>query len=380
MTTATSATGVLHGLETPAVVIDRERLEANIALAARIARDGGVALRPHIKTHKSIAIARRQLAAGAAGVTSAKSEEAEVFLRAGVPRLTLAHPLIAREKIDRLLGAAHDAGAEVSFICDSPTGVEAIAAAAAVARAVTPLYVKVNVGLNRCGVDSASDQALALAREIARRPSLRFAGLFSHAGNAYGAGSAQGVRTVAAKERATMTALAARLREAGIEVPAVSVGSTPTLLANDGFEGLTEIRPGNYVFLDLTQVTLGVARIEQVALSVVATVVSRNASYAIIDAGSKVLSSDRGPHGSDSLSGHGLAFPLDGSGLGLTVARLSEEHGFIEHGGAALPVGARVRIVPNHACVVANLARELHVVSADGGHELWPVDARALVR
>lgn len=376
-----AASRVLAETETPFVAIDRRRLSANIARVAEIARAGMCRLRPHIKTHKSPVIARQQLAAGAVGVTSAKCEEALVFLNGGVPSLTLAHPLVDPAKVARLLRAAADRAAEVRFIADSLVGIEAIASAARAAGRQVPVFLKIDVGLGRCGVPPESAAAPQLAQAIARTPGLVFQGLLAHAGHAYGAGTAEGVRRAAAAERLAMTGLAESLRRSGLDVPEVSVGSTPTVLANAGLDGITEIRPGNYVFLDLTQVALGVAGLTDVALSVVGTVVSRNDTYAIIDAGSKVLSSDRGPHGSDALQGYGLAFAMGaGQGeAGLPVAKLSEEHGFVAHAGRELRIGSRLRVFPNHACVVANLARSLWAFDADGGIEEWPVEARALV-
>ena len=370
----------LQGLETPAVVIEQSKLQANIDLGAEIASAGGVLIRPHVKTHKSISIARLQLAAGATGVTSAKSEEAEVFLRNGIQSLTLAHPLVDSVKIVRLIQVAAEQDADVRFIADSLVGIEVIGAAAADFGRVAPVFVKVDVGLGRCGVDPAGPQAEVLAKAIVRSENLQFCGLLSHAGHAYAATGPDGVHAIASRERETMKELADRLRSIGIEVPEISVGSTPTLLAHDGFEGLTEVQPGNYVFLDLTQVALGLTSLSQIALSVIATVVSCNSDYAIIDAGSKVLSSDRGPHGSDNLKGYGLAFPLDDSlEQGMTVARLSEEHGFVYHKGHVLRIGSRLRIFPNHSCVVTNLAASLWIVDENGKLEEWPVDARACV-
>jgi D-serine deaminase-like pyridoxal phosphate-dependent protein len=178
-----------------------------------------------------------------------------------------------------------------------------------------------------------------------------------------------------------MTGLAGRLRAEGIDVPEVSVGSTPTTLLHDGFEGITEIRPGNYVFMDRTQVALGVAASEDVALWVATTVVSANDRYAIVDAGSKVLSSDRGPHGSTSVAGYGLAWRCDAPDAPpLPLVALSEEHGFVEHGGRPPAVGTRMVILPNHSCTVVNLAEELIVAAEDGTTQRWPVDARAHVR
>jgi D-serine deaminase-like pyridoxal phosphate-dependent protein len=371
----------LAGLETPAIVIDRPILEANIAMAAALARRHNVALRPHIKTHKSPLIAKLQLDAGAAGITASKTDEALVFIEAGVASVTVAYPLVDRAKIGRLIRSAQAHGTDLRIVADSADGLAALSSEARARSHRLPVFLKVDVGLHRCGVDPALPASRDLALALGRSPSLRFAGLLAHAGHAYGAGSPDGVRQIANQERHLLLGFAADLRKAGLEVPEISVGSTPTVIFNDGFEGLTEARPGNYVFMDMTQVALGVARPEQVALSVLATVVSRNDRYAIVDAGSKVMSSDRGPHGADSVRGFGAVFPLeDPDGAALTLARLSEEHGFVEHGGRDLKIGSRVRIVPNHSCPVANLADRFVAIDASGSTDYWPVEGRGCVR
>lgn len=169
-----------------------------------------------------------------------------------------------------------------------------------------------------------------------------------------------------------------RLEDAGLRVPEVSIGSTPTVAATDDFSGVTEIRPGNYVFYDLTQYRLGVCNPGDLALFVMADVVSVNRDYAIVNAGSKSLSSDAGAHGTGG-AGFGLALPLDGSEP-FNVVKLSEEHGFLERKGRGVRVGQRVFIAPNHACPIANLFDELTAVDADGKTHAWPVSARGKVR
>jgi D-serine deaminase-like pyridoxal phosphate-dependent protein len=371
----------LSGLETPAVVIDRPILEANIAAGAALARQHKLALRPHIKTHKSPAVAQLQLAAGAAGVTASKTDEALVFIEAGIPSVTVAYPLIDRAKIGRLIRSAKAHGTDLRIVADSTDGIAALSDAARMQSHRLPVFLKVDVGLHRCGVDPALPASRDLALALDRSPDLRFAGLLAHAGHAYGAGTPEGVHKIAGEERTLLLDFAAGLRKAGLEVPEISVGSTPTVFLNDGFDGLTEARPGNYVFMDMTQLALGVARPEQVALSVLATVISRNDRYAIVDAGSKVMSSDRGPHGADNLRGFGTVLALEApEAPAMTLVRLSEEHGFIEHGGSDLKIGARVRIIPNHACPVANLADRYALIGADGGMEYWPIEARGCVR
>lgn len=369
----------LHALETPAVVIDGAVLERNLARAAEIARRASVALRPHVKTHKSLMIAARQIAGGAVGLTTAKCSEALVFIENGFSDVLVAYPLTDPRKLARLTGAARRTGARLRLIADSEAGVTALGDAATEAGMKLEVMVKVDVGLHRCGVDPGGPRALALARRIEAHPALVFAGLLSHAGHAYGLDGPDAVRAVAEAERQTMVTLAERLRAAGVAVPVVSVGSTPTVWLAERFDGLTEIRPGNSVFMDLTQVSLGVARRADIALSVLASVVSVNDRFAIVDAGSKTLSSDKGPHGSDRLAGYGLACRLDRPGEDLPVAGLSEEHGFIAHGGQPFVVGERVRIWPNHACPVVNLARSIVFLGPDGQTEPRPVDAAACV-
>lgn len=369
----------LHRVATPAVVLDLGVMRRNIAAGARIAHSAGVGLRPHVKTHKSLRLAAMQLAAGAAGLTAAKPAEAAVFLKAGVPAVTVAYPVLRREGIEALLGAAVLGASQVRFVVDSEGGLDVVASVAQRQGVVLPVYMEVDTGLSRCGVRPSSPAASSLGRQLASTRRIDFLGLLSHAGQAYAAAGATGVRAVAAGERLDLVSLASRLQQEGIDVRERSVGSTPTVFLNDGFDGLTEIRPGNYVFMDLVQVALGAARLSDIALQVLATVVSVNPDFAIVDAGSKVLSSDKAPHGSDALSGHGIAFALR-DGVRSTMVKLSEEHGFVRHPSErTLNLGERVRVLPNHACPVANLAAEYIVLDPGGATERWPVDAAGMV-
>jgi D-serine deaminase-like pyridoxal phosphate-dependent protein len=214
---------------------------------------------------------------------------------------------------------------------------------------------------------------------IVDSPQLTLGGIISHAGHAYSASDRDAVAAIAREEQAIMRDVAGQIAGAGLRVPCISVGSTPTVWACDHYENTTEIRPGNYVFMDLTQASLGLVTRADIALTVLATVVSRNDTYAIVDAGSKVLSSDRGPHGSTRLTGYGVAVPVGSDHAGMPVVSLSEEHGFIVHGGENLEIGDRIRIYPNHACPVINLARTVQVINEDGSVELWPIDAHGTV-
>ncbi len=365
-------------LETPAVLVDSARLAANIARVADIARRAGVALRPHVKTHKSLEIARMQLAAGACGLTCSKADEALVFIRGGAPSVTCAYPIADPRKLDRLLQAAGEAGCDLRLMADSRAVAVALSAAAIRNRRTVPVYLKIDVGLHRCGLAHDDPALPLLGAYVHEAPGLTLAGILSHAGQAYGANSAAGVRAVARTEASLMRSARDRLLAAGLPVAEVSVGSTPTVLASDDTEGVTEIRPGNYVFMDRTPLRLGLCEEHEVALTVLATVVGVNDRYALTDAGSKVLSSDGGAHGAPGSGGFGLAWPEDG-GRPLPVARLSEEHGWLEHGGDFPAVGSRVRILPNHACVVANLAECLFLTGEEEPRALT-VDARGRTR
>jgi D-serine deaminase-like pyridoxal phosphate-dependent protein len=370
-----------EAIDTPAVVIDKARLIANIE-RARALVPSHVTLRPHIKTHKCHEIARLQLEHGASGLTCAKPGEAVVMLTGGAPSVTVAYPIVAPAGAQRVMRTARERGAEARFVADSIDGVAAIAAAAASVGGPWPVYMEVDSGLKRCGVDPRGEAALAVAQAINGAKGLSFAGLFTHEGHAYGGKTPEGVRAIAAEVKEALSALKARVEKAGIAVPAVSTGSTPTLYANAGWEVSSEARPGNYVFADLTPVKLGLVPPTHIALAVVASVVSRNDAYAIIDAGSKTLTSDLAPHSAGGAASYGNAYPLD-SGAAcapLTVARLSEEHGFLALDGRSLKIGSRVLIFPNHACPVANLVDELTVLSADGGVERWHVAARGAIR
>ncbi|MCA1944190.1 MAG: alanine racemase [Desulfovibrio sp.] len=385
-------------LETPAVLVDRARLDANIHRMQAKAAALGVALRPHAKSHKSVEVARLQLAAGAVGLTVATVEEACAFLQAGISSLTMAYPQPQSAKLDRCMALAIAQGAELQFVADGLPVLTALADAAArhprsAANAHGDsrwgVFLKVDVGLGRCGVAPESGVLVELAQAISRFPALRLAGILSHAGHAYAAADRQGVAAIAGDETLKMALARMRLEDAGFPPPVVSVGATPTALAAESFPGQQELRPGNYVFLDLQAVRLGLATLDDPALWVLATVVSRNWKYCILDAGSKTLSSDAGPHGmilpadadaDADLPRHGLAFPLrlesPGDADGYPIVKLSEEHAFMVHHGIGPRVGEQVRILPAHACSVANLTEQLTVIHTDGRLEAWPVLAR----
>jgi D-serine deaminase-like pyridoxal phosphate-dependent protein len=343
--------------ETPNVVVDEPTLVRNIAaMAALVGKQA--ALHPHVKTHKSVEIARLQCAHGAAGFTAARAYEAKMLIENGLTPVTLAYPLISSQTIRSLLSIV-DRSEDIRFIADSDLTLDALKQAALESDLVAHVFLKVDVGLHRCGIDPQSVDGLNLAQKIDSDPHLRFAGLLSHAGHAYGCKNPDDVRRIAKDELDIIRDLRAALEKNGVSVPCVSIGSTPSLLANAGFEGIDEVRPGNYVFYDLTAVRLGLVNRADVSLAVAARIVTVNRHFAIANVGSKTLSSDLGPHGTSATKTFGEAWAA-GVEAPLHVVKLSEEHAFLSFHDAAPAPGTPVLILPNHSCPVANLSGGLN--------------------
>jgi D-serine deaminase-like pyridoxal phosphate-dependent protein len=360
----------LETLSTPAVLVDLDVLERNVARMAERAREAGVHLRPHAKTHKCPEIARLQRAAGAWGLSVAKVGEAEVFADAGFDDLFVAYPVVGEDKGRRLLALADRARLAVGV--DSLEGARTLAEPFRAAGATLDVLLKVDVGYGRVGVPP--ERAVEAARRIAGLTGIRLRGVFTHAGHGYLAATRDAVDEIARAEGERLSASAADLRAAGLPVEEVSVGSTPTAARAMRVAGVTECRPGNYVFHDASQVELGTCGLEDCALTVLATVVSVPApGRAVLDAGSKTLSSDplRPQAG-----GYGRLL-----GRSSRVEKLSEEHGVVAVAeGESFRVGERVRVLPNHACVVANLHDRLIGVSGDRVEAVLAVAARGRVR
>lgn len=360
-----------EGLDTPTVVVDLPTLERNIGRMASALAARGVDLRPHTKTHKSLRIAKRQLAAGAAGITTATIGEAEVFAEAGIEDIFIAYPIWPSPAKARRL-AALVARCRLRVGIDSVEAAEPLGAVARMARRAgaaggLPVLVEVDSGEGRTGVPGPT-QAAAVA-DAARRHGLDVVGVFTHGGHSYRSVDAPG--QAATDEVETLLAAAGALRAAGHPARVVSAGSTPTAVAS-AREGVTEERPGTFVFGDRQQVVLDAMPAADVALAVAATVVSASASAdrVVLDAGAKALAKDLPP----TLVGFGAlpAYPA------ATIVRTYDHHGVVDLGGGRRPaLGEVVAVVPNHVCPVVNLAEEL-VIAAEGRVvDRWPVDARA---
>ncbi len=365
--------GTLYDTETPALLLHLDVVERNVAHMAARARQLGVALRPHAKTHKCVELGRLQLEQGARGLTVSTLVEAEVFARAGFDDLTWAFP-IDPSHIPHARRIAEETGSTLRVVVDDERTARALAGSG------LHVWLKVDCGLHRAGVDPASPYALSVARELGEERGLVFDGIVSHSGHAYRTTSKPEAAAVAESERSVMVGFAERVRKEGVPIQEVSVGSTPAMAAAEHLAGVTEARPGNYVFYDRTMVLIGCCEPADVGVTVLATVVSHQpgAAHFIVDAGALELSKDPGPaHVAPQAMGAVRGAPE------LTVATLSQEHGLIRaESPAALDgrfaVGTQVEIVPNHSCLTVPLFDEYHVIrgTGDGAREVdrWKVE------
>jgi D-serine deaminase-like pyridoxal phosphate-dependent protein len=356
----------LDDLATPALLLDLDVVERNLRRMAARAAALGVALRPHVKTHKCIELGERQRALGAAGITVSTLAEARAFAAHGFDDVTWAFPVIL-SRLDEVRELA--SRITLRLVADSPQAVDALAGLGTPER---PLHVwlKVDCGYHRAGVDPGAPESVELAGRIAGAPALAFDGVLSHSGHAYHGGSREEIAAVAEEERRVMSGFAERLRAAGIAVPGVSVGSTPAMAAVERLDGATEARPGNYAFYDFMQVCLGSCAVGDCGVTVLASVVSSRAGsgQCVVDAGALAMSKDTGRKET-----FGEIFADYGLGTLREEARLvslSQEHGVVS---APLPVGERVRILPNHSCLTAACFDEYQVVRGGALVDRWKI-------
>jgi D-serine deaminase-like pyridoxal phosphate-dependent protein len=355
-------------IDTPAIVVDLDIMERNLTRVAAYAGENGLRLRPHTKTHKSVRLARRQLESGAAGLTVAKVSEAEVMMGAEPEDLLVAYPIIGRPKLERLMEVARRTGVTVAL--DSMFAATQLSVAARAARAQIGVLAEMDVGLGRVGV-SPGEPILELARGIRGLSNLSLEGIAFYPGHVKNwdeAGRAA-FADVAQLLRETLDAF----RREGIAIRIVSGGSTPTLFHSHEMPGLTEIRPGTYVFNDVNTVHSGGCRWEDCAATVLATVVSTaRPGQMIIDGGSKTFSSDRLANPQDATFGCVTDAPL------ARFHKMNEEHGFIEISSVKqeFAAGDRVRIIPNHICAAVNLHDRIYGLRGEAVEETWTVDGR----
>ena len=357
-------------LSTPALILDRRILARNIEAMTTRARALGVGLRPHLKTAKSADVARLALAGNPGGITVSTLNEAAYFLDHGIADITYAVGMVPA-KLD-WAAALMDKGADLKIITDNTDAARAIAGHGG------PFHVliEIDTGDGRGGVLPQGPELLDLARIIDGAPAASVAGVLTHAGHSYGCRDPECMAAIAEEERAGAVAAAERLRALGLPCPVVSVGSTPTARFVRDLTGVTETRPGVYMFSDLFQVGIGTCGIDDIALSVLASVIGHrtNDNALVLDAGALALSKDRSTEKLEDDCGFGLVCnAATGRPMGdLKVDRVHQEHGMVHSNAplpfAALPVGAKVRVLPNHTCMTAAAHDAYHVV--DGGTEV----------
>jgi D-serine deaminase-like pyridoxal phosphate-dependent protein len=356
----------LTDLPTPSVLVEQSRVARNVDRMQGAADAASLRLRPHAKTHKIPAFARLQIDRGAVGICCAKLGEAEVFAAEGIDDIRLPYPLNP-VNADRLLALLPRT--RLSFIVDHLDVARGWSDALSRAGERVSVLVKVDVGLHRCGIDPEAAGAAEFVARVAELPGLRFKGLLSHAGHAYGASSAAEIEAIAGAEVRTLTTLAARVKALGVPVEEISVGATPTARVSAGLAGITEMRPGNYIYYDRTQVALGSASYGDCALTVLARVVGRPApDRLVLDCGSKTLTNDLA-RGQGHTAGHGaLMTDLSATAAdeSVVIERLSEEHAVarVDRTNALRP-GDLVRVLPNHSCVVSNLVDAVWLVDGE---------------
>lgn len=359
-------------LETPAVVIDLDVMEQNLSRMANYCLTRNIKLRPHTKSHKIPELAKLQLADGATGITVAKLGEAEIMRQAGITDILIAYPIVGGIKARRLAELAERAVITVSL--DSEEAARGISKETVASNVKVGILVELDVGFGRCGLPNAND-LLLLAQNISDLPNLEFRGLMFFPGQF----------VVGSKERASLLGHVNSLLDRTLEtfeqsrlpIPIVSGGSTPTAYDAHLFRGVNEIRPGMYIFNDRNMVGIGVAGIEDCALSVVVTVVSTSvAGRSIIDGGSKTFSSDR------YLAGDGKGFGLVKEDPSAELESLSEEHGHlnIRYSTRKYRVGERLTLIPNHVCSTVNMHDEIYGVRDGRVETVWQVLGRGKVR
>ncbi len=361
----------IASLATPAFLIDRDRLERNCDTMRAKAALSGVRFRPHVKTHKTVEIARMQHGGERGPVTVSTLAEAEFLAAAGFDDITYAVPL-APEKLQRAHALSRNVG-RLNLLIDSEVALREIERFSSATGATFDIFLKVDCGYHRAGIDPDRIESVQLAKAMAESPAIRLRGLLTHAGHSYHATGRAELLAIAAQESAAVAKFAMTLAVEGISGLVRSVGSTPTASVVARFEDCDEVRPGNYVFFDAFQRTIGACSADEVAVSVLTTVIG---SYperreAIIDAGALALSKDGGASHVDPGCGYGAVCNLQLAPLDLQLVALSQEHGKLVCRGATPEVGTKLRIVPNHSCLTAAMFDRYDVISEGQVIDAW---------
>jgi D-serine deaminase-like pyridoxal phosphate-dependent protein len=348
--------------------VDLDIVEKNIAKMAALLRTSGIHHRPHIKTTKSVTLAKKQLEAGAIGITVSKLSEAEVFFEAGFTEILIAYSIVGKDKLQRF-ARLHSMGSVITVV-DSEAVAFGLSQVGVEAGKEVQVLIELDGGLHRGGRQPGEDAA-AFAKSIKDLPGINVKGVMGYFGTIYRNRDDQGFVQAVRQENKLLKHTVTLLRNLGFQVEIISSGSTPSSLYSEYYEGVTEVRAGNYIFYDASGIGMGVAEERDCALRVIATVISTPLpGRATIDAGTKTLTSDKAHH----LEGFGLIVGCPG----VQITALNEEHGFVEFDPQAvrLSVGDRLEIIPNHSCVIPNLFNKLQGVRGGKATEMITVDAR----
>jgi len=375
----------LQDLTTPAALIDIARMHRNIQRMQQRMTALGVSFRPHVKTTKCIEVARAQIDAGARGITVSTLKEAEQFLAADFTDILYAVGMVAPKL--KQAAALIDKGCALKIIADSTSSASAILAYSQANDTPFEVWIEIDTDGHRSGVKPASDDLLTIGR-LLQQGKVNLGGVMTHAGSSYELSTADSLQAMAEQERSLCVLAATRLRCAGLPCPNVSVGSTPTALSALQLEGVTEVRAGVYVFFDLVMANVGVCSLDDIALSVLTTVIGhqKDKNWAIVDAGWMAMSRDRGTQKQSHDYGYGQVCDANGQPLeGYKLSGANQEHGILSSIGTKssedistrFPIGTQLRILPNHACATGAQFPEYHTVVTGSGGALgagpaWP--------
>lgn len=371
----------IASLDTPAALVDVPRMQRNIQRMQQRMDSLGVRLRPHVKTSKCLPVIQAQMAAGASGVTVSTLKEAEHCFNQGISDVLYAVAIAPGKLVQAL--ALRRAGCNLSVLTDSVQGAQAIVAFAREhdeSNPIWPVWIEVDCDGHRSGL-AAEDPALIDVARILIDGGVQLRGVMTHAGSSYELDNPEALQALAEQERALCVRAAQRIRDAGMACPDVSIGSTPTALSAQNLDGVTEVRAGVYVFFDLVMHNIGVCQADELALSVLTTVIGhqQEKGWIITDAGWMAMSRDRGTQRQRHDFGYGQVCSETGEWIeGALVTGANQEHGIVTLGGAdsadlatRFPIGSRLRILPNHACATGAQFPDYHALDADGAMHTW---------
>lgn len=371
----------LQSLLTPAAVIDQKRMHDNITRMQQRMNTLGVRFRPHVKTSKCIPVTQAQIAAGAYGITVSTLKEAQYFFEQGITNILYAVG-ISPNKLPAVL-ALRRSGCNLKIITDNIPAAQHIVEFGKTHQEAFEVWIEIDTDGHRSGLKPDQSDLLDVARHI-HEGGLILGGVMTHAGSSYDLNTPQALAAMAEQERSGCVHAAQRIRNAGMPCPVVSVGSTPTALSAEHLEGVTEVRAGVYVFFDLTMYNIGVCSMDNIAQSVLTTVIGHQPEkgWAIVDAGWMAMSRDRSTQKQSINFGYGQVCDANGQALlGYTLSGANQEHGIVSYTGKneackhiaeQFPVGTLLHILPNHACATGAQFPEYYALDINGNIANWP--------